>query len=76
MPAKQAKQRIAAYKKQYSKTKLAWSGSTDGTTTGGYVRLHGPRVWIEIAVQNGVVLSGTHYHSIERDIKTDYGEGT
>jgi hypothetical protein len=33
-------------------------------------------VWIEIAVQNGIVLSGTHYHSIERDVRTDYGAGT
>jgi Protein of unknown function (DUF3500) len=32
MPAKEANKLIAAYKKQYSKTKLAWSGSTDGTT--------------------------------------------
>ena len=47
--------------------------TADGTTTGGYVRLQGPRLWIEIATQNGVVLSGTHYHSIERDIKSDYG---
>jgi hypothetical protein len=73
MPAKQAQARVAAYKKQYSKTKLAWAGSTDGTTRGSYFRLQGPRVWIEIVVQNGIVLSGTHYHSIERDIKTDYG---
>jgi prophage maintenance system killer protein len=76
MPAKQAKRRLATYVKQYSKTKLAWSGSTDGTTKGAYARIQGPRVWIEIAVQNGVVLSGTHYHSIERDTKTDYGAGT
>jgi hypothetical protein len=26
-------------------------------------------------VQNGIVLSGTHYYSIERDSKTDYGSG-
>ena len=76
MPKKQAKKLVATYKKQYAKTKLAWSGSTDGTTTGAYARIQGPRVWIEIAVQNGIVLSGTHYHSIERDTKTDYGAGS
>ena len=76
MPREAANARVAAYRKQYAKTKLAWSGNTDGTTNGSYARIHGPRVWIEIAVQNGIVLSGTHYHSIERDIKTDYGAGT
>ena len=40
---------------------------------GAYARLHGPRLWIEICVQNGIVLKGYHYHSIERDIKSDYG---
>jgi hypothetical protein len=76
MPTAQANARIAAYKKQYAQTKLAWSKSTDPTVQGAYVRLQGPRVWIEIVVQNGIVLSGVHYHSIERDIKTDYGSGT
>jgi hypothetical protein len=75
-PTKQAKARLKLYEKQYAKTSLAWSGSTDGTTTGSYARIQGPRVWIEIATQNGIVLSGTHYHSIERDSKTDYGAGT
>lgn len=75
MPTRQAKARMAQYTKQYSKTKLAWSGSTDGATPGAYVRIQGPRVWIEIATQSGRVLSGTHYHSIERDIETDYRAG-
>jgi hypothetical protein len=75
-PTAQAKARLKLYEKQYAKTSLAWSGSTDGTTTGSYARIQGPRVWIEIATQNGIVLSGTHYHSIERDIKSDYGAGT
>ena len=76
MPTKQANALVRQYKKQFSKTKLSFSGTADGTTTGGYARLHGPRLWIEIATQNGIVLSGTHYHSIERDIKSDYGAGT
>ena len=75
MPARQADARVKAYRKQYPRTSLAWSGTTDGVTVGSYVRLHGPRLWIEIAAQNGVVVPGVHYHSIERDIKTDYGVG-
>jgi hypothetical protein len=74
MPHEQAKRRMATYEKQYSKTKLAWSGSTDATTPGAYVRIHGPQVWIEILLQEGRVVRA-HYHSIERDIKRDYGAG-
>jgi hypothetical protein len=75
MPRTPAKRHIRTYKKQYSKTKLAWSGSTDPTTPGAYVRIHGPRVWIEIVVQEGTLVR-THHHSMERDIKRDYGPGT
>jgi hypothetical protein len=76
MPSAQANARMALYRGQYSHTRLAWSGSMDPTTVGAYVRIHGPRLWIEICVQTGVVLTGVHYHSIERDTETDYGAGT
>jgi hypothetical protein len=75
MPRKQANRRISTYKKQYSKTRLAWSGSTDPTTRGAYARIHGPRVWIEIVMQEGRFVR-SHHHSMERDIKRDYGAGT
>ena len=74
-PTQQARARFKAYKKQLSQTTLGWAGSTDGNTSGSYARIDGPRVWIEIATQNGIVFrNATHYHSIERDKKTDYGE--
>jgi hypothetical protein len=76
MPTAQANARMALYESQYSRTRLAWSGSMDPHTVGAYVRVHGPRLWIEICVQTGVVLTGVHYHSIERDTETDYGAGT
>jgi hypothetical protein len=76
MPRRQAKRQIATYKQQYSKTKLAWSGSTDPTAPGAYVRIQGPRVWIELARQKGIGPFRSHYHSIERDIERDYGAGT
>ena len=76
MPSAKADRRMATYRKQYEKTKLAWSRSTDASVIGAYVRLHGPRLWIEIVSQNGVAIAGIHYHSIERDIRTDYGAGT
>jgi Protein of unknown function (DUF3500) len=75
MPRKQANRRVATYQKQYSRTSLAWSGTTDATTRGAYARIHGPQVWIEIVMQEGVNVR-SHHHSIERDIKRDYGAGT
>jgi hypothetical protein len=76
MPSSEAAKRLRIYKSQYAQTKVSYSGTPDGRTQGGYVRLQGPRLWLEIATQPGVVLSNTHYHSIERDIKSDYGAGT
>ena len=60
----------------YQDTYVAWGGSSttpDVTVNGTYFRIDGPRVWIEVACQNGVILSGTHYHTIYRDRDYDYG---
>jgi hypothetical protein len=39
-----------------------------------YIRIDGPRVWIEFVVQQGVVYGGdVHYHTIWRDKTADYG---
>jgi hypothetical protein len=75
MPRAQADRVIAAYENQYSQTKLGWSGSTNATTSEAYVRIQGPRVWIEISRTDLGRLLGEvdHYHSIERDITNDYG---
>jgi hypothetical protein len=75
MPREQANRLMATYEKQYSQTKLAWSGSTNPTTPEAYVRIQGPRVWIEISHTDLGRLVGeiVHYHSIERDIQNDYG---
>ena len=46
-----------------------------GTTSQrSYIRVDGPRVWIEFLVQSGVIFnSQVHYHSIWRDKVADYG---
>jgi hypothetical protein len=77
MPRAQASRLVATYEKQYSQTKLAWSGSTNPTTPEAYVRIQGPRVWIELSRTDLGRLIGeiVHYHSIERDIQNDYGAG-
>jgi hypothetical protein len=39
-----------------------------------YIRIDGPRVWIEFVVQAGVLYtSNVHYHTIWRDKTADYG---
>jgi Protein of unknown function (DUF3500) len=62
----------------YKDTLVAWGGveakgvDVDVDTT--YMRIDGPRVWIEVSCQAGVVVKGvTHYHSMFRDKTMDYG---
>lgn len=59
-------------------TYIAWAGSesagVDVDQSGTYMRIDGPRVWIEVACQGGVVIRGqTHYHTVYRDKEMDYG---
>lgn len=62
----------------YSDTWVSWGGTeasgVDVDVNGTYMRIHGPRVWIELSCQQGVVFDGvTHYHAIYRDSSYDYG---
>jgi len=61
----------------YQDTYVAWAGSSsspDVDVSGTYMRIDGPRVWIEVACQGGIVIQGkTHYHTIYRDKMYDYG---
>ena len=72
---------LADYEAGYGSTYVAWANSAgtysssgpDITANGTYMRIDGPRVWIEIALQNGIVISGqTHYHMMFRDKSYDY----
>ena len=57
-----------------AKTYVAWATSTDSTVQGSYLRIDGPRVWIEFACQGGVVFRNQiHFHTIWRDKARDYG---
>ncbi len=71
---------VAAYTSAdaYAHTYVAWGGTksagVDVDVNGTYMRIDGPRVWIEVACQQGVVIqNATHYHTIYRDKQTDYG---
>ena len=57
------------YEAELDKVKVSYSGTTNvGGNRGDYVRIDGPRVWIEFATQGS-----DHYHTIWRDRLTDYG---
>lgn len=61
----------------YAQTRVAWGGTqgagVDLDTSGTYMRIDGPRVWIEVAMQSGVIMQGTHFHTMYRDKESDYG---
>ncbi|MFL6699147.1 MAG: DUF3500 domain-containing protein [Vitreoscilla sp.] len=72
---------IADYQAGYASTYVAWANSAGTFSSSGpdvsanatYMRIEGPRVWIEIAVQNGIVVQNqTHYHMMYRDKAYDY----
>jgi hypothetical protein len=64
---------IALYESEINSTYLLHSGTTGMNTRNDYFRIDGPHVWIEFGVQNGIILSGVHYHSVWRDRVNDYG---
>ena len=62
----------------FADTYVAWAGNEangpDLDVSGSYFRIDGPRVWVEVAVQGGIVIRGeTHPHTIFRDKANDYG---
>ena len=59
---------LKLYEAELDKIKVAYSGSTNVSDRGDYVRIDGPRVWIEFATQGS-----DHVHTIWRDRLTDYG---
>jgi hypothetical protein len=64
---------LSTYSGELDDTYVAYSGTTALTERNDYLRIDGPSVWIEFSMQNGIVLSGNHPHSVWRDRKTDYG---
>ncbi len=72
----------AAYQGSIDSTYIGWTGSgTSGNSSTflnantNYVRLDGPKLWIEFICQNGVVVQGQiHYHTVFRDRTNDYGK--
>lgn len=61
------------YTNDLDDTYIAYAGNSTLNAQHDYVRIDGPNVWIEFSVQNGIIFSGVHYHSIWRDHYRDYG---
>ena len=71
---------LTIYQNELNSTYIAYTGNgTSGNASSflnantNYARIAGPSVWIEFICQNGVVLSGIHYHTVYRDRQRDYG---
>lgn len=57
-----------------AQTYVAYAGAGNVTSSGSYIRVDGPRVWIEFSVQRGVIISNDiHFHTIWRDKTGDFG---
>ena len=64
---------LEQYYSQLDQTTIGWAGSTDVTSGDAYLRIDGPRVWIEWL--NTSAAGGLHYHTLYRDKALDYGTG-
>ncbi|MEU8657400.1 DUF3500 domain-containing protein [Actinoplanes philippinensis] len=60
------------YDSQLDRTTIAYSGTIEEQTGGAYMRIDGPRVWIEWI---NTEAAGFHYHTVYRDKLVDYGTG-
>jgi Protein of unknown function (DUF3500) len=55
-------------------TFIGYSGATDFSKEGAYVRIDGPRIWMELVVQRAIALpEELHFHALWRDKLADYG---
>jgi hypothetical protein len=60
--------------KALNETFVGYSGSTALSARGSYIRIDGPRVWMELVVQPAVAHpEELHYHALWRDKESDYG---
>lgn len=57
-----------------AETYIGYSGAPDLSAKGSYVRIDGPRIWMEFVVQPAVAKpTENHYHALWRDKQSDYG---
>lgn len=66
---------VQLYESQLDETSVAWATGLDQDST-AYLRIDGPRLWLEWVNTTNPGSSGIHYHTIYRDKELDYGTGT
>lgn len=81
MPSGVASDFLTAYTSSSAleNTYIGWAGTNANLTSqGSYIRIDGPRAWMEIVVQGPAAIAGqVHYHAVWRDETLDYGgDGT
>ena len=55
-------------------TFIGYAGATDLGQEGSYVRIDGPRIWMELVVQPAIANpKELHFHALWRDKQSDYG---
>jgi hypothetical protein len=67
---------VAAYEspEALAQTYAGYSGDPGLSAKGSYVRIDGPRLWMELVVQPAVANPAEiHYHALWRDKQSDYG---
>jgi Protein of unknown function (DUF3500) len=58
----------------FGETYVGYAGGADLAKVGTYVRIDGPRGWMEFVVQDGIAFPDKpHYHALWRDKESDYG---
>lgn len=64
---------LTTYESQLDQTRIAYANSktVDGENT--YLRIDGPRVWIELVNTRSRSTPNVHYHGVWRDKTDDYG---
>ena len=71
-----ARELVKAYEapEALAETFVGYAGATDLSANDSYVRIDGPRIWMELVVQPAVAIkTELHFHALWRDKLADYG---
>ncbi|OZM80764.1 hypothetical protein CFP66_18625 [Pseudonocardia sp. MH-G8] len=63
---------VDQYLVEFDRARVARAGSTDPNTPGSYLRIDGPRLWIEFSNVGRFGNGDNHRHSVYRDKQADY----
>lgn len=61
------------YQAELAFSRVGWSGSSDLSQPGAYVRIQGPSLWIELSARIDQQTGMIYYESVYRDKVHDYG---